>query len=137
MKHVLILMAAAGIFCAAVPARQDDELAKSIERGKLLYSDNCISCHMGTGEGITATFPPLAKSDYLMKTPENAIRAIKYGLIGKITVNGVTYDNMMPEPGLDHAQVADVMNYIMNSWGNSSDNKMITVKMVEAVEEPK
>lgn len=88
---------------------------------------------MGTGEGITATFPPLAKSDYLMKTPENAIQAIKFGLIGKVTVNGVSYDNMMPEPGLANEQIADVMNYIMNSWGNSSDKKMITVKMVEAV----
>jgi mono/diheme cytochrome c family protein len=136
MKLLLTLLSAA-IFCAAVPRAQDDELAKSIERGKMIYSENCISCHMGTGEGITATFPPLAKSDYLMKTPENAIQAIKFGLIGKVTVNGVSYDNMMPEPGLANDQIADVMNYIMNSWGNSSEKKMITVKMVEAVEEKK
>lgn len=132
MKLLLTLLSAA-IFCAAIAPAQDDELAKSIERGKMIYSENCISCHMGTGEGITATFPPLAKSDYLMKTPENAIQAIKFGLIGKVTVNGVSYDNMMPEPGLANEQVADVMNYIMNSWGNSSEKKMITVKMVEAV----
>lgn len=116
---------------------QDDELAKSIERGKMVYSENCITCHMGTGEGVTATFPPLAKSDYLMKTPENAIRAVKFGLAGKITVNGVEYDNMMPNPGLGNDEIADVMNYIMNSWGNSSEKKMITEKMVEEVKEKK
>ncbi|GGM78916.1 hypothetical protein GCM10010967_08300 [Dyadobacter beijingensis] len=132
MKRLLTFLSAA-IFCAAIPRAQDDELAKSIERGKMIYSENCISCHMGEGEGIPATFPPLAKSDYLMKTPENAIQAIKFGLIGKVTVNGVTYDNMMPEPGLENEKIADVMNYIMNSWGNSSEKKMITVKMVEEV----
>ena len=103
----------------------------------MVYSENCISCHMGTGEGVTATFPPLAKSDYLMKTPESAIKAIKYGLIGKIKVNDVEYDNMMPNPGLGNDEIADVTNYIMNNWGNSSEKKMITEKMVEEIQEKK
>jgi mono/diheme cytochrome c family protein len=124
------------IFGAAIFPNQDDELAKSIERGKMVYSENCISCHMGTGEGVTATFPPLAKSDYL-QSPENAIRAIKFGLIGKIRVNGVDYDNMMPNPGIDNGEIADVLNYIMNSWGNTSEKKMITEKMVEEVKDKK
>ena len=136
MKLALTIIAATVFVSAAMPG-QDDDLAKSIARGKMVYSENCISCHMGTGECVTATFPPLAKADYLMKTPENAIRAIKFGLIGKITVNGVAYDNMMPNPGIDDEEIADVMNYIMNSWGNSSDKKMITVKMVEEVKEKK
>lgn len=136
MKLLLTFISAA-VFCAAISPGQDDELAKSIERGKMVYSENCISCHMGTGEGVTATFPPLAKSDYLMKTPEAAIKAVKFGLMGKITVNGVNYDNMMPNPGLGNDEVADVMNYIMNSWGNSSDKKMITEKMVDEVKEKK
>ena len=92
---------------------------------------------MGTGEGVPASFPPLAKSDYLIKTPEKAIYAVKFGLVGKIKVNGVDYDNMMPAPGLDNDEIADVMNYIQNSWGNSSDKKIVTEKMVEAVKEKK
>ncbi|KQS33458.1 cytochrome c [Dyadobacter sp. Leaf189] len=136
MKIILTLLSAV-IFCSAVFPQQDDELAKSIERGKMVYSENCITCHMGTGEGVTGTFPPLAKSDYFMKTPENGIKAVKFGLMGKIKVNGVEYDNMMPNPGLGNDEIADVMNYIMNSWGNSSDKKMVTEKMVEEVEEKK
>lgn len=131
-----ILLIASGIaFCSAIFPGQDDELAKSIQRGKMVYSDNCISCHMGTGEGVTATFPPLAKSDYLFPNHENAIKAIKFGLIGKIKVNGVDYDSMMPNPGLDNDEIADVMNYILNSWGNSSQKKIITKEMVEAVKQ--
>lgn len=134
---LLITLLSVFTFCAAINPGQDDELAKSIERGKLVYSENCITCHMGTGEGVTATFPPLAKADYLMQTPENAIKAVKFGLIGKIKVNGVDYDNMMPNPGLGNDEIADVLNYVRNSWGNSSDKKMITEKMVEEVEEKK
>jgi mono/diheme cytochrome c family protein len=136
MKLVFALLSGI-LFCSAIVPKQDDELAKSIERGKMVYSENCITCHMGTGEGVTATFPPLAKADYLMNTPENAIRAVKFGLAGKIKVNGVDYDNMMPNPGIDNDEIADVLNYIMNSWGNSSDKKMITEKMVEEVKEKK
>ncbi|MHA4742416.1 c-type cytochrome [Dyadobacter sp. MSC1_007] len=136
MKLVFALLSGI-LFCSAIVPKQDDELAKSIERGKMVYSENCITCHMGTGEGVTATFPPLAKADYLMNTPEAAIRAVKFGLAGKIKVNGVDYDNMMPNPGIDNDEIADVLNYIMNSWGNSSDKKMITEKMVEEVKEKK
>jgi mono/diheme cytochrome c family protein len=123
------------ILCAAVVPQQDDALAKSIERGKTIYTENCITCHMGKGEGIPQTFPPLAKADYLMKTPEKAIHAIKFGLSVKIKVNGLEYDNAMPNPGLDNDEIADVMNYIQNSWGNSSDKKIITEKMVAEIKE--
>lgn len=134
MKSIILLLSGV-VFCSAVFPGQDDELEKSIARGKGIYSENCITCHMGAGEGIPQTFPPLAKADYLTKTPEKAIHAIKFGLQGKIVVNNVAFDNMMPTPGLDNEEIADVMNYILNSWGNSSEKKMITEKMVEAVKE--
>lgn len=136
MKLTIIAISALTLY-SSFTLNQNDELAKSIERGKMVYSENCITCHMGTGEGVPAAFPPLAKSDYLLKTPEKAIYAVKFGLSGKIKVNGIEYDNMMPPPGLDNDEIADVMNYIQNSWGNTSDGKMVTEKMVEAVEEEK
>ena len=134
MKSIIMLLSGA-MFCSAVFPRQDDELEKSIARGKGIYAENCITCHMGAGEGVPETFPPLAKADYLTKTPEKAIHAIKFGLQGKIIVNGVAFDNQMPSPGLDNDEIADVMNYISNSWGNSSEKKIVTEKMVEAIKE--
>ncbi len=89
---------------------------------------------MGTGEGAPAAIPPLAKSDYLLKSPEKAMYAIKFGLMGQITVNGIKYDNMMPAPGLENDEIADVMNYIRNSWGNKSDS-LVTPKMIELIKE--
>ena len=40
------------------------------------------------------------------------------GLSGPITVNGKPYNNLMPPQDLTDEQAADVVTYVMNSWGN-------------------
>ncbi|SMG18847.1 c-type cytochrome [Arenibacter troitsensis] len=101
---------------------QDKELEESINRGAEIYSDFCINCHMANGEGVEKTFPPLAKSDFLLNKREESIRGVKYGQQGYFLVNGVAYNNIMPPMGLEDEEIADVMNYILNSWGNKSDS---------------
>lgn len=111
---------------------QDPTLTESIRKGNEIYTDFCVVCHMVQGEGVANTFPPLAKSDYLTKNREASIRAIKYGLRGEIEVNGVKYDNVMAPLGLEDEEIADVMNFILNSWGNTSD-KRVTKDEVSAI----
>jgi mono/diheme cytochrome c family protein len=101
---------------------QDSELTESMKRGNEIYSDFCITCHLSKGEGVPYTFPPLAKSDYLMNNREESIRTVKYGLQGEITVNEIVYNSGMAAMGLEDEEVADVMNYIANSWGNRYDS---------------
>lgn len=108
---------------------QDKELQESIQRGKDIYTDFCITCHLENGEGVQNTFPPLAQSDYLINDREGSIKGVKYGRMGELVVNGVTYNNTMMPLGLEDEEVADVMNYILNSWGNSSTS-MVTVEEV-------
>ena len=111
-----------------------DPLKESIERGTEIYTDFCMQCHMAAGEGVPNTFPPLAKSDWLL--PENitkSIHAIKYGIQGPVLVNGKEYNSAMVPLGLEDEEISDVMNYILNNWGNSSE-KMITIEDVEKVE---
>ena len=131
MKQIAVILSAL-IFCSAVLPKQKDELNQSIVRGKAIYADHCASCHMEKGEGIEGNFPPLAKADYLTKFPEKSIAAVKLGMEGKITVNGKEFENMMPNPGLENNQVADVMNYIRNSFGNTN-KKIVTAEMVKGV----
>lgn len=100
---------------------QLDPLEESIQRGADLYSEACITCHLPDGAGVAGIFPPLASSDFLMNNREASIRAIKYGLKGEITVNGVVYNNIMTPYGLSDAEIADVFNYVTNSWGNKND----------------
>nr|WP_304608119.1 cytochrome c [Lentiprolixibacter aurantiacus] len=113
----------------ALCLQQDKELTESIKRGKAIYSDFCVTCHMEKGEGVPYTFPPLAKSDYLANNREASIRGIKYGQRGEIIVNGEVYNNTMMPLGLEDQEIADVMNFVMNSWGNNQD-KPVTVEEV-------
>ena len=121
------------IFIGYFTQAQETELSKSMLRGSEIYADFCVTCHLEEGEGIANTFPPLAKSDYLAKNRQASIRGVKFGQQGEMTVNGVNYNNIMPTMGLDDEEIADVMNYILNSWGNTS-KEMVTVKEVEAIE---
>ena len=95
----------------------------SMKRGQAVYNAKCVSCHMANGKGIPRAFPPLAKSDYLMSDVNRSIDILLNGLNGKITVNDVLYNgSMIPyKSSLSNKKIADVLNYIRNSWGNSGD----------------
>jgi mono/diheme cytochrome c family protein len=112
---------------------QPISLESSMEKGAVLYEDFCIQCHMPNGQGVTGTFPPLAGSDWLQSKRTKSIHAVKYGQQGPIEVNGVTYNGIMTRIGLDDNEVADVLNYVMNSWGNS-EPEMVTPQEVSRVE---
>ena len=88
---------------------------------------------MHDGKGQKGIFPPLAKSDFLFKHMEERITAMKFGGIdGEIIVNGVKYDSKMEKMGLYDDEIADIMNYILNSWGNNYD-KTITEEYVKSL----
>lgn len=132
MKLFKLLIHFALISSSTILYSQENMLQKSIERGQEIYTDFCMNCHMVNGEGLEKTFPPLAKSDYLKNNQEASIRGIKFGQKGEITVNGIKYNGNMTPMGLDDNEIADVMNFINNSWGNLSDI-IVTKEAVEAI----
>lgn len=98
---------------------QEYDLAKSIERGKDVYTSNCMDCHLADGTATLNQYPPLAKADYLLKPADSLITIILKGQTGEIIVNGEKYnDEMLAQGYLSDAEIADVLNYIRNSWGN-------------------
>jgi nitrite reductase (NO-forming) len=108
-------------------------LSKEIlmEKGKRVYTQTCFACHMTNGEGMPGVFPPLAKSDFLMADKDRAIRAVTKGLAGPIKVNGKDYNGVMPPVTLNDEQVAQVLTYVRNEWGNEGD--IVTVDEVRKV----
>lgn len=92
---------------------------EKIELGKKIYNSSCFACHQGTGEGIAGAFPPLANSDYLNADKDRAIKAVLFGLSGEITVNGKKYNSQMPAQNLSDEEIASVMTFVYNSWGNN------------------
>lgn len=117
-----------------IKIEQQTPLKESIARGKDIYTDFCIQCHLPTGKGNGTTFPPLDGSDWLKKKRKESIHAVKFGQKGEILVNQKTYNNLMPPMGLSNKEVADVMNYILNSWSNKNQ-KMVTEKEVASITE--
>ena len=89
-----------------------------MERGKKVFLSACFACHMQEGQGLPGIFPPLAGSDFLKADKARAIRIPLKGLSGPIVVNGKPYNNLMPPQQFTDDQIADVLTYVMNSWGN-------------------
>src|SRR5262245_19207316 len=97
---------------------QDKKLQESMKRGKEVYTLNCQNCHMENGQGLEGVNPPLAKTTYLKDSRKN-IDIILNGQTGDVMVNGKKYNAIMnPMNYLDDQQIADVLNYVRNSWGN-------------------
>lgn len=132
MKKVLVVLVACLMISNLASLQSQDALTASKERGKELYLGYCVTCHMDQGQGIEGVFPPLAQSDYLMADKERSIQIVKYGQDGEVVVNGVTYNGVMVSMGLSDDEVADVLNYVRNSWGNSGE--IVTTDEVKEVE---
>jgi nitrite reductase (NO-forming) len=106
-------------------------LSEKMESGKNIYMKTCFACHQANGEGIAKAFPPLAKSDYLNADVKRAIDIVLNGKTGEIEVNGEKYNSVMTKQTLSEHEVADVLTYIYNSWGNNKTN--VDVNTVKAV----
>jgi nitrite reductase (NO-forming) len=102
---------------AAAPSSYEERF----KAGEIVFKANCAACHQLSGQGIPNAFPPLAKSDFLMADKTRSIQVVKHGLTGAITVNGSTYNSVMPALGLSDDDIASVLTYVRNSFGNKGD----------------
>ena len=104
------------------------------DRGEKIFRNNCAVCHQGTGLGVPGVYPPIAGSEWVTGHPEVLARLLINGLNGPIEVKGNKYNGNMPAfgPGglnLGNKDLAGVMTYIRQEWGNSAPD--MTVAMVD------
>lgn len=132
IKSLTISVITIGIFLLS-SFMPDEKLSESIKRGKEAYSLYCQNCHMEDGKGTPEINPPVAKADYLKKPAKTLIAIILNGQSGEVVVNGKKYNTDMPaQEYLTDVQIADVLNYVRNSWGNKIPGT-ITPAMVKAL----
>jgi mono/diheme cytochrome c family protein len=93
--------------------------AQKIEIGKNLFTSICAACHQPSGQGLPNLFPPLAGSDYLNADKKRAIKIVINGRQGDIVVNGQKFSNTMPRFPLRDEDIANVLTFVYNSFGNS------------------
>jgi len=108
---------------------------QKIELGKNIYSRTCFACHQSEEQGIPNAFPPLARADYLNADVNRAIDIVMHGKTGEITVNGKKYNSVMTAQTLSDREIANVLTYVYNSWGNNGAD--ITEEMVSNVRSKK
>jgi mono/diheme cytochrome c family protein len=93
--------------------------AEKIELGRRLFTSICAACHQPTGVGLPKMFPPLAGSDFLNADKNRAIQTVIFGRQGEVVVNGQKFNNSMPSFPLTDQDIANVLTFVYNSFGNS------------------
>jgi nitrite reductase (NO-forming) len=120
---IFILLVITGLIGASLTFNTDmlqEPLKDSITRGQAVFSSRCMSCHQANGTGLPGVYPPLANSDHLKTDSTNLINIILNGQNEKYSVNGREYSIPMSDYAyLSDREIADVLNYIGNNWGNA------------------
>ena len=97
------------------------EMTQKMEAGKTVYNSYCIACHQQDGSGVPGAFPPLRETEWVNGEKDTLISIVLNGLQGPIEVNGEQYNNVMtPHNFLSDDEVAAVLTYVRNSFGNNA-----------------
>lgn len=113
-------------------AARQSALKASMERGKPIYNKYCLSCHQADGSGVPGLNPPLIKTTWVTGDKKRLINIVLKGMNQPIEIEGDTYENVMAPHGfLKDDQVADVLNYVRNSFSNKAS--IVTAAEVKAV----
>jgi len=105
---------------------------KEYELGREVFGRDahCSTCHQANGKGVPSIYPPLEMADnpWLSKDNDRLIKVVLKGLWGPMQLKGQTFDpskGVPPMPGfaplLSDEEVAAVINYVRNSFGNESE----------------
>ena len=109
-------------------ARADDpnkewQLADLSARGEKVYAANCVACHQATGKGVPGAFPALDGSKVVLGKREDHIA---------ILLNGKAGTAMASFKGLSDTELAAVITYARNAWGNKAEDGLIQPAAVKA-----
>jgi len=106
------------------------EFNRYYSNGSAVYQQHCQNCHGAKGEGLQGLMPPLTDSIYLKNNKSALACLIKNGLKGRITISNKQFEGEMPASGLAPVEIAQVLTYINNSFGNKSGT--FTTEIVNA-----
>jgi mono/diheme cytochrome c family protein len=115
MVPVLLLAQTKGRAGATVSLKQ------SITEGQVVYQKFCLTCHQADGSGVPNLNPPLIQTKWVLGSKAVLIDQVLKGSKGKVEIDGETFHNTMPPlPQLTDRQIADVLTYVRNSFGNKA-----------------
>lgn len=109
--------------CAvALPAVLADEPAEAgpsddtLRAGAEVYSTICAQCHQSGGIGVPGKYPPLQDNPNVADAAY-VEQVLRNGRTGAITVNGETYDGVMPaQTALSDDDIVNVIAYVQSGF---------------------
>ena len=113
-------------------ARADDpskewQLADLNARGEKVYASNCVACHQASGKGVPGAFPALEGSKVVLGPQDANIALLLKGVVrdGKQTA-------MASFKQLSDVELAAVLTYTRNAWGNKPEDNIVQPREVLA-----
>ena len=97
----------------AAPPEDDGKtftMAEAKDKGEKIYAANCVACHQANGKGLPPAFPSLAGSKTVLGTSDQQINVLLNGRVGTA---------MQSFARLSNSEIATVITYTKNSFGNS------------------
>ncbi|MFD2326970.1 c-type cytochrome [Mucilaginibacter galii] len=109
------------IICMVYSCQSEDQIEymRYYTAGQDLYKTKCQNCHGAQGEGLAALIPPLTDSIYLKANSNKLACYVQNGLQLPILVKGKAFNGQMPPAGLSPIEIAQVLTYVKNSFGNN------------------
>lgn len=114
------LLLVAAVTIVSCQDEQSVEFNRYYSLGNVVYQTHCQNCHGANGEGLQGLIPPLTDSIYLKNNRHQLACSVKYGLKGKLTIAGRSFEGVMPPNDLAPVDLAQVLTYVNNSFGNKA-----------------
>jgi len=113
-------------------------LKTSIANGQAVFTKYCVTCHQADGLGVPRMNPPLVKTTYVLGDKSKLIKIVLNGFNEDVEINGETYSNTMAAHDfLKDQEIADVLTYVRNSFGNKASAVTVAqVKVTRATNKP-
>lgn len=109
-----------------------NSMKASVARGQIVYAKTCLTCHQADGSGVPMMNPPLTKTKWVLGSKTVLITQVLKGSVGTVEIDGDTFRNTMPpQPQLTDQQIADVLTYVRNTFGNKAS--IVTPAEVKAI----
>ena len=111
------------ILAAQEDPNKEWEVADLAARGEKVYASNCASCHQPTGAGVPPTFPALKGSQLVLGPRDGQVDIVLKGKAGTA---------MSSFKQLSDTELAAVITYTRNAWGNRPEDNVVQPREVLA-----
>jgi cytochrome c len=101
--------------------------AHGAEKGDQLYMGNCAKCHGREGEGFLRLYPPIHNSNFFKKNVSQLPCIMRYGLRGKIIVEGIEFNQIMPgNERLAPEDMRHIISFLQKRWNHPASEISVT-----------